>query len=639
MTAHTEIAEMDDTAQELLTREELLDCLRAELQRLAVQLQRDVRAELQNATQELLSKTLVSPLDARSFDADERQAKPRISSREGPQRPSLHPAASGGSPRKSKVAFSSSIMDMADEVFDRKDFYKHETDELSDMPAVSDSLPHLSFSNLRKSLGHALSLPSDDQVRAPVQVAPAVPADLPVAELLLEPVLPNSVDEDQDSTGKNTPPRTQETASRIPGEHDTRPVSAMKPMKSRKDIARPKTKKSRRLHPIVVQLRDKKGCMDQMRYQVARLLHSPFFEVPVLLLIISNAVYVGVQTDYFAKDLRAELPPSFRVADLLFLVLFTLEVVLRLFVHRAGFFTKGEYMWNMFDFGLVVIQILEEIVLAFSDGSMQSLSERLSSSSVLRVVRIVRAARVVRVLRVLRYASELRLLLICILQSYRSFTWAMTILLLMTYVVSIFFTQQATSARADGAQHEGLRQWYSSVGRTVLSLMQGITGGLDWNDLVEPMIEDVSVVSGVLLTAYILFALVAVMNVVLGTFVDSAITRAAEVKKLHIISNAKQLFQAIDIDTSGEITFAEIKCHMHKPAVQEFFRDIDIHWSEADTIFSLLDADGTGSLSINEFMHGCVRFQTTATALDLMLVAQEFRGTFEHLLEEIQLLQ
>eukprot|EP00930_Biecheleria_cincta_P023558 TRINITY_DN17010_c0_g1_i1.p1 TRINITY_DN17010_c0_g1~~TRINITY_DN17010_c0_g1_i1.p1 ORF type:complete len:590 (+),score=112.03 TRINITY_DN17010_c0_g1_i1:27-1796(+) len=520
MMAHADVID-DDSVQELLTREELLDCLRAELQRLAVQLQRDVRAELKSATQELLSKALVSPLDAKTFDADEQQPPARLivpprEPSKGPPRPSLLVQTSTAMPRRmSKVAFiSSSIMDLADEVLDRKDYYGQETDGLSNAPAATSQI---SFASVRKSIGQAFALPSEDQV------AHVDPPHSP-----LQPVLPHSGEEDSDE--KDASSRTQETASRTPCEHETRPVNPNKSAKKVKSDMR-HAKSRRRVHPILLQLRDKKGCMDQMRYQVARLLYSPFFEIPVLLLIISNAGFLGVQTDYQAKDLNAKEPSSFRVVDLLYMVLFTLEVVLRLFVHRRGFFTKGEWMWNMFDFVLVLMQFLEEMVLAFSTGlKMQELSEQISSSSGLRVVRIVRAARVIRVMRVLRYASELRLLLVCIVQSYRSFTWAMTILLLMTYIVSIFFTQQATSARAEGAQHEGLQRWYGSVARTVLSLMQGITGGVDWNDLVEPMIEDVSVVTGVLLTAYILFALVAVMNVVLGTFVDSAITRAAEVK-------------------------------------------------------------------------------------------------------------
>merc|ERR1719507_1040494 len=113
----------------------------------------------------------------------------------------------------------------------------------------------------------------------------------------------------------------------------------------------------------------------------------------------------------------------------------------------------------------------------------------------------------------------------------------------MVYVVGVHFTQISLLQRLDmGIETSGakaLEQWYGSVPRAVLSLFQGLTGGVDWNDLVDPLITQVSPWMGVLFFVYTSFAILAVMNVVTATFVQQAIDRAGQVKELQKVTQAR----------------------------------------------------------------------------------------------------
>jgi len=57
--------------------------------------------------------------------------------------------------------------------------------------------------------------------------------------------------------------------------------------------------------------------------------------------------------------------------------------------------------------------------------------------------------------------------------------------------------------------------------------------------------------------------------------------------------------------------------------MQEYFKAIDLDPSEAMGIFSLLDADGSGSVDREEIVHGCLRLRGSAKALELGLLAHE----------------
>merc|ERR1712232_1547675 len=182
-----------------------------------------------------------------------------------------------------------------------------------------------------------------------------------------------------------------------------------------------------------------------------------------------------------------------------------------------------------------------------------------------RIVRVLRAARVIRILRVMQFTQDLQLLVSCILHSVKAFYWASALIFLMIYVVSIYVTQVVLVHRLELVDDKGDRElveWFGNVPIAVISLFQALTGGVDWNDLIRPLIVDVSPWLGFFGMIYMAFAVLAVMNVVTGTFVQTAIERAGEVKDMGRVHRARKLFKSLDLDHSGYISFTEMEDHL-----------------------------------------------------------------------------
>lgn len=89
------------------------------------------------------------------------------------------------------------------------------------------------------------------------------------------------------------------------------------------------------------------------------------------------------------------------------------------------------------------------------------------------------------------------------------------------------------------------------------------------------------------------------------------------------------MFLSLDYDRSGEISFDEISSHLEDPEVQNFFASMDIDVTEAQSLFHLLDMDGSGIIDFEEFLRGTVRLQGPARATDLLLITRDFSRAFE----------
>eukprot|EP00930_Biecheleria_cincta_P003656 TRINITY_DN104583_c0_g1_i1.p1 TRINITY_DN104583_c0_g1~~TRINITY_DN104583_c0_g1_i1.p1 ORF type:complete len:628 (+),score=115.65 TRINITY_DN104583_c0_g1_i1:60-1886(+) len=366
-------------------------------------------------------------------------------------------------------------------------------------------------------------------------------------------------------------------------------------------------------------------CKDVVRFVVT---HQRF-EIFVMGMVLMNSILVGMQTQVMAAERLTEVPAFYRAMDVMYLVVCIVEIALRMLVHGRNFFSMWGWIWNWFDCFLVVVQLTEEVLL-LATQSDPTLS---SNFSIFSIIRLLRALRVVRLLRVLQHASSLRLLVGCIMYSVRPLFWSSVLIMTMTYIFSIYFTQLVTHTRMtrqlSSEDDSELNQLYGDLFRTALSMFEAITGGLDWDQVVQPLLKNVNLWAGMLLIAYIGFALLAVMNVVTGLFVENAIQRAQEVRQVSLAGHVRDLFKALDVDTSGSISFDELESRMTSDEVHQCFQAIDIHVSEAKALFEMLDEDGSGEIDFSEFLQGCLRLQGPARAVDLLLASREARRTYD----------
>merc|ERR1712151_589600 len=160
--------------------------------------------------------------------------------------------------------------------------------------------------------------------------------------------------------------------------------------------------------------------------------------------------------------------------------------------------------------------------------------------------------------------------------------------------------------------------WWGSLYRSVLSLYESIFGGVDWDDVITPLMNDISPTLGLAFALYIAFALLAMMNVITGIFVESAIEHANQEKTNDFKRVVRQIFCLSDMNDDGVVTQEEFETLMVRPKVQRYLLSMGVDVMDTRLLFNMLDIDGSGEIDAEELLTGLVRLKAGAKFVDIM---------------------
>lgn len=370
--------------------------------------------------------------------------------------------------------------------------------------------------------------------------------------------------------------------------------------------------------------------------------------------VLSNAVLIGVQANYMALNVDKACDPDkvWEFVGLAFTTYFLIELVLRLLAHRMEFFTGGDKNWNLFDMTIVVFGVLEEVVrlTMFADPCAGEVNVTKGITAI-RVFRVMRLVRIVRAIRTMHMFRELRVMVHSIIRCLIPLGWACVLLLVVEWCFGVYFLQIATDYRAVQAHQQGvdilttdavavvLEEFYSSLWKTLFTLFQSITGGIDWKEPAMALADSGTTNALFMFICYIALTVFAVLNVVTGVFVEYATKmavndgdiaiqdRKAETEKL--LQDALRVFEEVDVNKDGILSLDEFEERISDPRVQLFFSHMELDASEARRLFRLIDVDNNNSVEADEFISGCLCLRGQATTLDVAALMREQRKIVE----------
>lgn len=354
-------------------------------------------------------------------------------------------------------------------------------------------------------------------------------------------------------------------------------------------------------------------------------LDSQHFGMIIFTVLVLNAIFIGFQVDSVAQAVGETMPFWTVAISHAFTLFFTAELCLRIYVWRTEFFMeRGGWKWNIFEAGIVLFDIIETCLeLLVPESKLAS-----ADVSVVRMLRVLRIVKLLRVVRVLRFLHELRTITMSVINSIKSLFWTCVLLGIVLYTFSIFFTQVVTQYRKyctdpDGCQ--SLEEHFGSIEITSLSLFKSITGGIDWGEMVIPLMEHVGRPLAFLFCSYIAFTTLAMLNVITGVFVDAALKSAKEDQDNFLTHSVRDLIRGDDGDLES-MTSQRFEDLLEDNRLQQYFKAIDVATTEAKGIFKLIDLDSSGEVGAEEFLNGCLKLRGPAKAVDLALLLQEFQS-------------
>lgn len=359
-----------------------------------------------------------------------------------------------------------------------------------------------------------------------------------------------------------------------------------------------------------------------------RVVRHWLFDTASAVIVFLSTLLLGIETEYAATHdgQTSEFLTNLQKG---LLVLFTGEIVVRLGGQGTDFFcSKLDRVWNAFDSFIVVIGLLEWAV---SSSELNAVSSQSRGGKAIRVARLLRILKCVRLGRLMRYANTFRQIVYSLQASVRTLAWTVAIVFLFLYSFAIFLCQATTDylvESQDGPVDRNSPQYqvYGTVPLSLLTLYKTFTGGQNWGDLLTPL-EDMHWMYSVAFLGFITLNFFGVLNVVAAIFVESTLQSQQhhkellmhdkQVKQLMVIEHLKEIFASIDQRGKGSISAEEMEFILADPDQSLYLESVDITAGDARVLFQLLDQDGNGEISIDEFCNGCLRLKGEAKSMDI----------------------
>jgi len=220
-----------------------------------------------------------------------------------------------------------------------------------------------------------------------------------------------------------------------------------------------------------------------LREKIADFLERPIVRNGVIAVILFNAILLGLET---SGEVMAVAGPLIIALDTACLAIFVIELTLKMYAQRFGFFRSG---WNIFDFIIVGI----------------SLMPGAQTFSVLRALRILRLLRVVSVSPSLRRVVE---------GFIRAIPGMGSVFLLMGM---LFYIGAVMATKLFG---DSFPAWFGDLGNSAYSLFQIMTLESWSMGIVRPVME-VYPQAWLFFVPFIMVTTFAVVNLLVGLIVNS----------------------------------------------------------------------------------------------------------------------
>ncbi|MCF7985118.1 MAG: ion transporter [Thiohalocapsa sp.] len=203
----------------------------------------------------------------------------------------------------------------------------------------------------------------------------------------------------------------------------------------------------------------------------------------IIVLIALNAVTLGLET---SAAIMQRAGPALLLFDKIVLGIFVVEILIKLYAFRLGFFRNA---WNLFDFAVVGIALVP------ASGPLA----------------VLRALRVLRVLRLISTVPRMRFVVEALLQAVPGISSIAALMLLLFYVFAVMATSLFGQTFPD---------WFGSIGASMYTLFQIMTLE-SWSMGIARPVMQAFPYAWAFFVPFILIATFTMLNLFIGIIVDT----------------------------------------------------------------------------------------------------------------------
>ncbi|CAK9096670.1 Sodium channel protein type 11 subunit alpha (NaN) (Sensory neuron sodium channel 2) (Sodium channel protein type XI subunit alpha) (Voltage-gated sodium channel subunit alpha Nav1.9) [Durusdinium trenchii] len=289
------------------------------------------------------------------------------------------------------------------------------------------------------------------------------------------------------------------------------------------------------------------------------------------------------------------------VANIVLLVIYSVECMLRAFVERHNYLWNR---WNQIDL-LTVVLGWAGVVLAAAASF---------SGFQFNVLRITRVIRLLRAARVVISIPEFYILVSGLTSSFKAIIFGSVMLVSVIIVwaiigVELLHPLNAGKIYPDTCWH--CKDAFGSVQEAAVTIFKQIVAGDSWGEINEPLALEHPALIPLFFFMFMMISL-GCMNLILAVIVERA-TEAREndqARKLQKKDAEREanmvelalLCDSMDVNGNGSLSLQEmLDGYDHNHHFNNLMQEMDIRRSDIRTIFNVLDGDCSGEVSYVEF--------------------------------------
>jgi len=339
------------------------------------------------------------------------------------------------------------------------------------------------------------------------------------------------------------------------------------------------------------------------------------FNVAMGILIILNIFVIAIETDvqHDARNASTESKVAWIIVDSLFVLVYMVEIAVRIYWQRAQWILSA---WNWFDTIILAIAVLDIWLLTLMQNDVDSLN-------VMQIFRIVRLVRLVRLVKLVRLMTDLYVILTALWHALQtlSFLLGITVFGLMIYsVLAVHLIGRNAPLKNVDLDGDTVQDRFGTVLRSMYTLFQLMT--LDgWEKVARPIVMRQPLLILFIANFLCLFTF-GMLNMTVALVIEKTLhhTKMAQEQQLEMDRQklAGELVRICSLlphteashDDTGRISWYQFKAAISQNRViADLFEEMGIAPDEAQELFAVLDWDGNGDLTVDEFMSGIGKLQ------------------------------
>jgi len=220
-----------------------------------------------------------------------------------------------------------------------------------------------------------------------------------------------------------------------------------------------------------------------MHHTIKHFVENSKFQNFIMGIIILNGITMGFET---SKSFATDYHTFFELFNLFVVTVFTIEIALRIYVHKASFFRDP---WSLFDFTIVAISLVP------ANAGFE----------------IFRVLRVLRLFRLITVVPQMRKIISALLSVIPGIASIAGLLTLFFYIFAIMSIQLFG---------EKFPEWFGTLGESFYTLFQIMTLESWSMGIVRPIME-VYPLAWIFFVPFIFMATFIIVNLIIAIVVDA----------------------------------------------------------------------------------------------------------------------